>query len=201
MPSIVGILMSVTITSYRAPSILFLAACPDCTVSTRCPSRRRAMSSISQMERSSSQTRILAMRPPFGRSSCQFRGRSRSSEIADRWRAVHVPFRVTPAQPQHESSSLLWLRSSPHFTFMGLHDLVNHRQAKACAALEVGLEGFKDLFRLLGSHSCSSVGKADLPVVFQAFDSHFQSATVTHGANCVLPEIPENLFDLVAVSE
>src|SRR3984957_1931425 len=153
------------------------------------------------MERSSSQTRILATRSPFGRSSCQLHGRSRSSGIADRWRAVHVPFRVTPTQPQYESGSLLWLRSCPHFAFMGLHDLVNHRQAKACAALEVGLEGFEDLFRLLRSHSCSSVRTADLPVVFQRFDSHFQSATVTHGANCVLPEIPENLFYLVAVSE
>src|ERR1700690_4103130 len=62
MPSVCGILMSVTITSKRALSSFFLAASPELTVSTLWPSRRRAMSNISQIERSSSQTRMLPMR-------------------------------------------------------------------------------------------------------------------------------------------
>src|SRR6266436_5487534 len=61
MPSVWGILISVTTTSYRALSSFFFAASPEFTVSTLWPSRRRAISSISQMERSSSQTRMLPM--------------------------------------------------------------------------------------------------------------------------------------------
>src|SRR5258708_35698002 len=53
--------MSVTTTSYKAASSFFFAASPEFPVSTLCPSRRRAMSSISQIERSSSQTRMLPM--------------------------------------------------------------------------------------------------------------------------------------------
>src|ERR1700753_2105217 len=62
MPSVCGILMSVTMTSNKALSSFFFAASPELTVSTLWPSRRKAISSISQMERSSSQTSMLPMR-------------------------------------------------------------------------------------------------------------------------------------------
>src|SRR5690349_24793003 len=62
MPSVWGILMSVINTSKLAELSFFLAASPAFTVSTRWPSLRREISSISQMERWSSHTRMLAMR-------------------------------------------------------------------------------------------------------------------------------------------
>src|SRR5882672_10422095 len=62
MPSVCGILMSVISTSKLAELSFFFAASPAFTVSTRWPSLRREISSISQMERWSSHTRMLAMR-------------------------------------------------------------------------------------------------------------------------------------------
>src|SRR5712692_6252763 len=74
MPLRLGILMSVTITSKSAESSFLLAASPELTVSTLYPSRRRVISSISQIERSSSQIRILGMRAlsdhPLGDGIC-----------------------------------------------------------------------------------------------------------------------------------
>src|SRR5437660_1930017 len=166
MPSVFGILISVTITSYRALSSFFFASSPDCTVSTRCPSRRSAMSSISQMERSSSQTRMLAMQPPSGRGSglfcehasiyidvcsCGFAGR-------------HCSLRVEAPQSQHKRGPLSLLGARPDFAFMRLHDLVDDRQTQPGASFEVGLEGLKDLFRLLRTHTGPGIRKADLPV-------------------------------------
>src|SRR5438034_10254275 len=65
MPLVFGILISVTITSKIALSSFFFASSPELTVSTLCPSRRKAISSIWQIERSSSQTRRL----PIGSAS------------------------------------------------------------------------------------------------------------------------------------
>src|SRR5207244_11257035 len=61
MSLVFGILISVTITSKMALSSFFFASSPELTVSTLCPSRRKAISSIWQIERSSSQTRMLPM--------------------------------------------------------------------------------------------------------------------------------------------
>ena len=109
--------------------------------------------------------------------------------------------RAKVAQSQNERGSLPGLGSRPNFTFMGLHDLVDHRQAQASSTLKVRLKGFENLFCLLRSHSGSSVGKGDLPVVAQALDTDSQAATVAHRAHRVLTEIPENLFDPVAVRQ
>src|SRR5580704_1300490 len=158
-PSTPGILMSVTITSKSALSILRLAASPEVTVSTLWPSRRRAISRSSQIERSSSQTRML---PTCGSSRCQgccsyFGSRGcRSCELGfDRGRgggsvsggAVPTVIRmgirpgIRPdvrilhaAQADYEARSLAELRTYPYFAFVGLHDLVDDGEAESGSA-------------------------------------------------------------------
>src|SRR5258706_9614479 len=162
------------------------------------------MSSISQMERSSSKTRMLARHPPFGGGSCDLRGSNRlqfGPGEGFRRRSAGRPFSIEPPQPQDESGSLPWLGSSPHLAFMRLHDLVDDRQAEARAAFKARLEGLENLLRLLRSHSSSSIRKTNLPVVSQAFDAYLQSAAVPHGADRVLGDVPENLFNSVAIPD
>src|SRR6266567_9400578 len=202
MPSIFGILMSVMMTSYSAPSILFFAVCPACTVSTRCPSRRREMSSISQMERSSSQTRILATQASSGS------GRSRRRLRRDQFPGLVChdgsvvirrdgPLGIEAAQPQHKCGALPRIGSRPNLAFMRLHNLVDDRQPKPGAAFEVGLEGLEDLLDLLRRHARSGVDERNLPVVAQRLDRSRQPSTIFHGADRILTKIPEHLFELV----
>src|ERR1700733_3236637 len=113
------------------------------------------MSSISQMERSSSQTRMLATQPPFPGSRRELRGRG---EVFGRTGADRVPFCgepfcgnpfcLEPAQPQDEGRPLPGLGAGPHFTFVRLYDLVDHGQAKSRAAFKVRLEGLENLLGL-----------------------------------------------------
>src|SRR5579863_7088273 len=139
--------MSVTTTSYRAPSSFRLAASPEFSVSTLCPSRRKAMSSMVQMERSSSQTRMLPMRSSPGREGgCgtgpQHRRRrtaSLSLQSAGRWLCRQAP------QTQNEYRATARVGARPNLAFMGLHDLVNDGQAESGAPLELRLEGLKNL--------------------------------------------------------
>src|SRR5215470_14678525 len=134
MPSMLGILMSVIMRSYSAPSILRLAASPELTVSILWPSRRKAMSSISQIERSSSHTRMLPMRSPFR--AHRARG-CRSS--ANQWflfagRVIGgLGCEAQTPQAQHESRALTQLGPCPHFALVRLHDLVHDGQAEASA--------------------------------------------------------------------
>src|SRR3984957_10959382 len=204
MPSILGILMSVTITSYRAPSILFFAACPDCTVSTRWPSRRRAISSISQMERSSSQTRMLATHPS-SRCDCSLMsehgGRSLKGSMRGRRPRQNSFLRIQTPQPQDESRALPRFRARPDLAFVGLHNLINNGQPQASAAFKIRLEGLEDFFRLLRTHSRTGVGESHLPVVAERLDADRELPAAAHGANRVFTKIPEDLFDLVAVSD
>src|SRR5271157_975536 len=125
------------------------------------------MSSISQMERSSSQTRMLATRPPFCGGGCELHRRGygqggcgevfRRSGDTDRLpfcvglSCVGLscvepsciepfciePFCVKASQPEDESCSLPRPRAGPHFAFVGLHDLVDHDQAEPSAAFKV----------------------------------------------------------------
>src|SRR5512146_1702008 len=96
MPLVRGILMSVTMTSNSAVSILRLASSPETTVSTLCPSLRRAMSSTSQIERSSSHTRMLPMGPPSHHR---------------RQRRLDLRAGVTAAQPYHELRAVAFRRA------------------------------------------------------------------------------------------
>src|SRR5258705_12940447 len=149
--------MSVTITSKRALSILGRAASPPVTVSTLWPSRRSAMSSNSQMERSSSQTRMLPTSPS---SSAGGSGNARlRSACRCGWEAhIHAP------QTHHETRAFAYFRARPDFALMRLHDLIDDRQAQSSAAFKIRLERFEDFFRLLGTDAGTGIREADLPV-------------------------------------
>src|SRR5579859_6031520 len=167
MPSIFGILMSVTTTSYRAPSSFLFAASPEVAVSTLCPSRRRAISSISQMERSSSQTRMLPMR-----SSCRGRGkRARRVKQGRVGLLCCVCLCSTPplargeaAQAKHENAALPEFRPCPDLAFVGLDNLIDNRQAQTGAAFELRLERLEHLLNQLLAHAGTGISEIDLPV-------------------------------------
>src|SRR5229473_6769836 len=204
-PSTPGILMSVTITSNSALSILRLAASPPVTVSTLWPSRRRAMSSSSQMERSSSQTRMLPTRSSRGcqRSSSGCRcggggGGGCSASGALVMRMLHAP------QPHYETRALADCRTRPHLALMRLDDLVHDGQAEAGSAFKVRLEGLEDFFRLLRVYARTGIGKAHLPVQAALGEGHGQRSTFFRRLYCahrVFAEVPEHLFELVAIGQ
>src|SRR6476646_3490584 len=138
--------MSVTITSYKAPSILRLAASPEFTVSMRWPSRRRAMSSTSQMERSSSQIRMLPMEPTpshgrLGRTRLAF------SRCGCRYceRACGSLSRRRPPEVEREFGALPRVRADRDLASVRLHDLVHNGQAQTRSALKTRLERLKHL--------------------------------------------------------
>src|SRR5689334_21023279 len=132
MPLMFGILMSVMTTSNRADSSFLFAASPEVTVSTLYPSRRSVISSISQMERSSSQMRMLGMR---------------AFSDQPRW---HVGFSAQIlrnrrlfcglAQLQNKSATLAGFRAHEHLSFMRLHNLIHNRQTEAGSSFELRLE-------------------------------------------------------------
>src|SRR5260370_29275019 len=158
-PSTPGILMSVTITSNSALSILRLANSPPVTVSTLWPSRRRAISSSSQIERSSSQTRMLPTRSSCGcqRSSggCRCGGGGGCSASGA---LLHAP------QPHHDTRAPADSRPRPHLALMRLDDLVHDGHAKPGSTLKVRLAGFEDFFRLLRVYARTGVSETHLPV-------------------------------------
>src|ERR1700690_2027296 len=162
-PSTPGILMSVTITSKSALSILRRAASPPVTVSTLWPSRRSAISSSSQMERSSSQTRMLPTirtsrarhRDPGG---FRRRGLDGARVLLRAFALLHAP------QAQHKTRPLADLRPSPHLALMRLHDLINDRQAETGTAFKIRLERLEYLFRMLRLNAWTGIGEIHLPV-------------------------------------
>src|SRR6266446_6745770 len=203
MPLMFGIFMSVMMTSNSALSSFLLAASPELTVSILWPSRRKAISSISQMERSSSQTRMLAMRSPSRRRTLRFplpitrrqgllpcagSGRPPCSEIQ------------TP-QPKYKGCAFAQPRTRPHFTFMRLRNLIHDRQSESGSSIEPRLERLENLFGLLRAHAVAGISEVNLPVISGGLHRNRQHATVLHGAHCVLAKVPENLLDPVAVSQ
>src|SRR5216684_5081624 len=203
-PSTPGILMSVTITSNSALSILRLANSPPVTVSTLWPSRRRAMSSSSQIERSSSQTRMLPTgSSPCGcqRSSgrCRCGGSCASGALVAVMRMLHAP------QPHHETRALANCRTRPHLALMRLDNLVHDGQTQPGSAFKVRLEGLEDFFRLLRVYPRTGVGKAHLPVQAALGQGHAQRSTFGRClclclclcldcAHRVFTEVPEHLL-------
>src|SRR5580704_9605857 len=203
MPSVRGILMSVTTTSYNALSSLFFAASPELTVSTLWPSRRRAMSSISQMERSSSQTRMLPTRFSYhGDGSRDISGRfGACMPIGGDLHQTQILRGDHAAQPQNEDATLPRLGAGPHLAFVGLHDLVNDGQSQSRATLELRLERFENLVDDLRVNAGTGVGEIDLPVITDCLDRNTKGATAMHGANRIFGEIPEHLFDFVPIGQ
>src|SRR6202158_2175502 len=194
MPSMVGILISVMMTSYSAPSILFFASCPACTVSTRCPSRRKEMSSISQIDRSSSHASVLATATSSG---CG----ERASLVGRVLFGGDRPSCFEAVQAQYEGSSLRGLGPRPCLASMRLHNLVDDSQSEPGAALEVGLKGLEYFFNLLRTHACSGVRESNLPVLSERLEGDCEPATTFHGADGILAEIPKHLLDLVAIGD
>src|SRR5260370_28497740 len=140
------------------------------------------MSSISQMERSSSQTRILATSPPGCRNGRRFREqiglrlapRDLAQPEGERCLCLQAP------QFQNESSSLTLPRSRPHLAFMRLHNLVHDGEAQPGTAFKVRLEWLEDLFYLLRAHTGSVIGKTKLPVGAQWLDTHSEPSSPGH---------------------
>src|ERR1700686_134832 len=201
-PSTPGILMSVTITSNSALSILRLAASPPVTVSTLWPSRRRAMSSSSQIERSSSQTRMLPTRSSCGcqRSSggCRCRGSSASGALVVVMHILHAP------QPHHEAGAFADFRARPHLALMRLDNLVHDGQAEAGSTFKVRLERLEDFFRLLRVDAGTGIGKGHLPVRAALGQGHGQRSTFVRRLDCahrIFAEVPEHLFELIAIGQ
>src|SRR5208282_3163264 len=211
-PSVPGILMSVTITSNRALSILCLAASPPVTVSTLWPSRRRAMSSSSQMERSSSQTRILPTRATSyshcRRGQCssdRFRcGGGRCGGSSGRGGLLLCAVIFHAPQAHHEAGALADFRTRPDFALMRLHDLVHDGEAQSGSVLKARLEGLEDFFRLLRTDAGTGIGKAHLPVRTALGEGYGQGSTLVRrldGAHGVFAEVPEHLLELVAIGQ
>src|SRR5271157_4408370 len=160
------------------------------------------MSSSSQIERSSSQTRMLPTRPSF----CD-PGERRSGN----WHACKCGRRssgggnlVEPAQAHHETGTLANFRTRPHLALVRLHDLVDNGEAKAGSTFKVRLEGLEDFFRLLGIDARTRVGKAHFPLPATIGESDGQaSASICsragHSTHRVFGEVPEHLLELVAI--
>src|SRR5919109_4484535 len=115
-----------------AESSLRRAASPEVTVSTRWPFLRSAISSISQIERVSSHTRILAMDATcFGGSQfahlvrCRLRGLGLASSAGD----FHCKF---------GAAARCGLR--PDLAAVRLHDLVHNRESKPGTAFKARLK-------------------------------------------------------------
>src|ERR1019366_978647 len=196
-PSTPGILISVTITSNSALSILRLANSPPVTVSTLWPSRRRAMSSSSQIERSSSTTRMLPTR-----TSSRSRGCERSSGGFRCGGSSASGALLQSPQPHHEAGALANFRTRPHLALMRLDDLVHNGQAEPGSTFKVRLERLEDFFRLLRIEAGTGVGKAHLPVRAALGQDHGQASTFSlHGAHRVFAEVPKHLFELVAIGQ
>src|SRR5260370_37287606 len=161
------------------------------------------MSSISQMERSSSQTRILATSPPGCGNRRRFREqtglrlarRDLAQPEGERCLCLQAP------QFQNESSSLTLPRSRPHLAFMRLHNLVHNGEAQPGTAFKVRLEWLEDLFYLLRAHAGSAIGKNKLPIGSQRLDTTSETASPRPVAHTLFAEPPKHLLDLVAISQ
>src|SRR5215469_4140783 len=184
-----------------AASSFFFAASPEFTVSTLWPSRRRAMSSISQMERSSSEIRILPMDPSGGRSVRVRRsGGMKLGEVAG-FGAGPGPGSIDAPQPHYEDAALPRLGPRPDCAFVRLHNLVNDGQSQSRATLELRLEGFEDFFDHLRTHPGPGIGEADLPVAACGLKRNPEGPLGLHGTQSVFAEVPEDLLQLVAVGK
>src|ERR1017187_5916967 len=212
-PSIPGILMSVTMTSNSALSILRLAASPPVTVSTLWPSRRSVMSSSSQIERSSSQTRMLPTRASSCSRGCQRRSESLHSGgfgldgSTGRSAGCRSPsFILDAPQTEHEAGALAHFRTRPHLALVRLDDLVDDGQTETSSAFKIRLEGLKYLFCLLRVDARTGVGETHLPIRAALRQGDGQGSTFVrrlrfHCAHRVFAEVPEHLFQFVAIGQ
>src|SRR5437016_3760347 len=141
------------------------------------------MSSISQMERWSSQTRILAMRY-----TCSHYY----------WRPTLL-HRFGLGQFQNELSALARLRLHGDFGPMRLHDLVNQGQTQARSAFKLRLEWFKDSFQQLRRDARTCVLETELPFFTNSLNGNRDGPCLRHGAYRIFEQVPEYLLHSVAI--
>src|SRR6185437_5055010 len=190
MPLIPGILMSVTMTSYRADSIFFTASSPELAVSTLCPSLRRAISRSSRMERSSSHTKTLAMhslRRSYRGEYSLFRDAHRSRSCVRLW-DFNYDLRPFSGSGHRVYASVV-----------GLNNLVDQRQPQSGAALETRLKGLKDFFGLLRTNADAAVFERENPIVASRAQRDFERSAFGHSAKSVVAEVPEDLLQAVGI--
>src|SRR5215831_2680508 len=123
------------------------------------------MSSISQIERWSSQTRMLAMQHlGFHHQPSVFAfGGFGVQQFQDKLRA--------PARR----------RPRPNPGAVGLDDLIDNRQAQAGPAFKLRLKRFEDLVGNLGRNTRSGIGDAYAPVVARALYGDSDLSLLVHG--------------------
>src|SRR5579862_6703190 len=166
-----------------AASSLRLASSPELTVSTLWPSRRNAMSSISQMERSSSQTRMLAMRSLLCAGGCCQCFHFNHCPVRGLLRGVGESFAHSqPFQTQHEFAALSGLGPCPNFSFVRLDYLIHNGETEPCAALELRLKRLKNLARQLRRYPGAGVRETELPIFSNRVHRDLERALLPHGA-------------------
>src|SRR6202021_3634915 len=109
------------------------------------------MSSSSQIERSSSQTRILPTR------SSRRQGRAKGFRRAGDFRQGALVL-LHPSKAHHETGSFTERRTRPNFALVCLNDLVNNRESESRPAFEVRLKRPQLFFDLLRSKAPTGVG-------------------------------------------
>src|SRR5580704_1438534 len=156
------------------------------------------MSSISQMERSSSQTRILPTCASSDR--CHSAGAVKPRLLLGAsCRGGHSLSRREASQAQHKHASLPWLGTGKNLAIVSLNNLVDDGQTQAGTSLELRLEGLENFFDQLRAHARSGIGEIDLPVFSAGFKRDRQRAPGGHGAHRVFAEVPEDLLEPVTV--
>src|SRR5579883_2871086 len=146
IPLIPGMRISQISKSYRAESSLRMAASPEFVVSTLCPSLRNMISSISQIERTSSQTRMLAT------NTSGYYHRGIISTLYRRLRARDGKFRSATRR-----------RCDVDGCLVSLHNLVNDGQTKPCTAFKTRLEWLKNLVSVLCGNSRTMIAERNKP--------------------------------------
>src|SRR5882724_4790325 len=207
MPLALGMRISVTTTSYNADSILDLAASPEFTVSTRWPSRRSVMSRSSQMERSSSATRMLPTStsfvgtPPVRTCGCGAGGyvqhdASRARGFGCLFALVQCLVGFFATQEQAEIGPAAGAGSCCDSSVMCLHNLVDNGESQTRADMILILEGLKNAQGLLLCEGIAGVGNLDFPTVlpiFHLLQRYSQRASLGHASQGVVAQIPKGL--------
>src|ERR1700722_14706040 len=125
-------------------SSLRLAASTLCATSTLWPSLRKGISSNSQMERSSSPTRMCTRSLPGSRAAV-FVACINTSSCS---REFHDEFR-----------SAVFLRNHADAPAVSLHDLIHDRQSQAGTTVKTGLQRLKYLGTLVGIQAGAGVSE------------------------------------------
>src|SRR5208283_1276754 len=154
------------------------------------------MSSNSQIERSSSTTKMLPTR-------CSSRGQRSSDRFRYGGCFTRGGLLQTP-QTDHEAGALADFRPRPHLALMRLYDLVHDGETESGTAFEVRLEGLEDFFRLLRLDAGTGVGKAHFPVGAALGESDGDDSSLIRRLDCahrIFAEVPKHLFELVAIGQ